>query len=79
MTRNLHPLTLALHRGGRRADPANGAVAVPIFATTSYQFEDTDHASRLFALEEDGGSHPEGCQLRPGRLRTEKRVEGGRR
>ena len=54
MSRSLHPLTLAVHGGTRRADPANGAVAVPIFATTSYQFQNTDHASRLFALEEDG-------------------------
>ncbi len=38
----------------RRADPASGAVAVPIVQTTSYQFRDTDHASRLFALEEIG-------------------------
>ena len=46
--------TLALHGGAYRADPASGAVAVPIYQTTSYQFQDTDHASRLFALEELG-------------------------
>ena len=46
--------TLALHGGSYRADPATGAVAVPIYQTTSYQFQDTDHASRLFALEEIG-------------------------
>jgi len=46
--------TLALHGGGFRADPATGAVAVPIYQTTSFQFQDTDHASRLFALEELG-------------------------
>ena len=46
--------TLALHGGTYRADPASGAVAVPIYQTTSYQFQDTDHASRLFALEEIG-------------------------
>ena len=46
--------TLALHGGGYRADPSTGAVAVPIYQTTSYQFQDTDHASRLFALEEIG-------------------------
>lgn len=46
--------TLALHGGSYRADPATGAVAVPIYQTTSYQFHDTDHASRLFALEEIG-------------------------
>ncbi|MFD2250145.1 O-acetylhomoserine (thiol)-lyase [Pseudochelatococcus lubricantis] len=48
------PETLALHGGTYRADPATGAVAVPIYQTTSYQFIDTDHAERLFALEEIG-------------------------
>jgi O-acetylhomoserine (thiol)-lyase len=45
----LHPETLALHAGWR-ADPATGAVAPPIYQTTSYQFESTEHASDLFAL-----------------------------
>lgn len=49
-----HPETLALHGGTYRADPVSGAVAVPIYQTTSYQFQDTGHASRLFALEENG-------------------------
>ena len=49
----LKPETLALHAGWR-ADPATGAVAVPIYQTTSYQFRDTDHASALFALQELG-------------------------
>ncbi len=48
------PETLALHGGSYRADPTTGAVAVPIYQTTSFQFQDTDHASRLFALEELG-------------------------
>lgn len=48
-----HPATIALH-AGYRADPATGAVAVPIYQTTSYQFRDTDHASALFALQELG-------------------------
>jgi O-acetylhomoserine (thiol)-lyase len=46
--------TLALHGGPYRSDPTTGAVAVPIYQTTSYQFQDTGHASRLFALEEIG-------------------------
>src|SRR4051812_5056324 len=46
--------TLALHGGSYRADPTSGAVAVPLYQTTSYQFQNTDHASRLFALEEVG-------------------------
>src|ERR1700733_1809973 len=48
-----HPETIALHAGWR-ADPATGAVAVPIYQTTSYQFRDTEHASNLFALKELG-------------------------
>ncbi|EEW24313.1 O-acetylhomoserine aminocarboxypropyltransferase/cysteine synthase family protein [Rhodobacter ferrooxidans] len=48
-----HPETLALH-AGYRADPTTGAVAVPIYQTTSYQFRDTEHASALFALQELG-------------------------
>ncbi|MCW6511999.1 O-acetylhomoserine aminocarboxypropyltransferase/cysteine synthase family protein [Lichenifustis flavocetrariae] len=53
-TDSLHFETLALHGGTYRSDPATGAVAVPIYQTTSYQFHDTDHAARLFALEELG-------------------------
>ncbi|OPY82739.1 MAG: Methionine gamma-lyase [Smithella sp. PtaU1.Bin162] len=45
--------TLVLH-GGQEADPATGARAVPIYQTTSYNFRDTDHAARLFALTETG-------------------------
>ncbi|WP_145143544.1 O-acetylhomoserine aminocarboxypropyltransferase/cysteine synthase family protein [Roseomonas gilardii] len=50
---SLHPDTLALH-GGWRADPTHGAVAVPIYQTTSYQFESSEHARRLFGLEQLG-------------------------
>jgi O-acetylhomoserine (thiol)-lyase len=53
-TDSRHFETLALHGGSYRADPTTGAVAVPIYQTTSYQFQDTAHASRLFALEEIG-------------------------
>ncbi len=51
---NLAPETLALHGGSYRADPSSGAVAVPIYQTTSYQFRDTEHADSLFALDEVG-------------------------
>lgn len=50
---NLHPQTVCLH-AGYRSDSATGAVAPPIYQTTSYQFESTEHARRLFALEEPG-------------------------
>jgi O-acetylhomoserine (thiol)-lyase len=53
MTNSKHAATLALH-AGYRADPATGAVAVPIYATTAYQFKDADHAANLFALKEFG-------------------------
>ncbi len=46
--------TLALHGGTWRADPETGAVAVPVYQTTSFQFKDTEHADRLFSLEELG-------------------------
>ena len=45
--------TLALH-AGQRPDPATGARAVPIYQTTSYVFEDVDHAASLFNLERVG-------------------------
>jgi O-acetylhomoserine (thiol)-lyase len=48
-----HPETLALHAGWRR-DSATNAVAVPIYQTTSYQFDSSQHASNLFALKELG-------------------------
>lgn len=51
--RKLHPETLALHAGWR-ADPATGAVAPPIYQTTSYQFESAEHAADLFALRKLG-------------------------
>ncbi len=45
--------TLAIH-GGQEPDPTTGSRAVPIYATTSYVFKDTEHAARLFALQEFG-------------------------
>ena len=52
-TQSHHAETMLLHAGWR-ADPATGAVAVPIYQTTSYQFRDTEHAANLFALKELG-------------------------
>ena len=45
--------SLLLH-GGHEPDPTTGSRAVPIYQTTSYQFNDTDHAANLFALKEFG-------------------------
>jgi O-acetylhomoserine (thiol)-lyase len=53
-TNSKHPETIALHGGSYRADPATTSVAVPIYQTTSYQFNSTEHAANLFALKELG-------------------------
>jgi O-acetylhomoserine (thiol)-lyase len=45
--------TRALH-AGYDPDPTTGARAVPIYQTTSYTFEDTEHAASLFALQQFG-------------------------
>lgn len=49
----INPETLALH-AGYRADPATNSVAVPIYQTTSYQFDNAEHAQKLFSLQELG-------------------------
>ena len=49
----LRPETQALH-AGQAADPTTNARAVPIYATTSYVFDDAAHAARLFGLQEFG-------------------------
>jgi O-acetylhomoserine (thiol)-lyase len=45
--------TLAVH-AGQSPDPATGSRAVPIYQTTSYLFQNADHAGRLFGLQEFG-------------------------
>jgi len=50
---NLRPETQALH-AGQTPDPTTKARAVPIYATTSYTFDDAAHAARLFGLQEFG-------------------------
>ena len=47
------PETLALH-AGQKPDPTTNSRAVPIYQTSSYVFNDTDHAARLFGLQEFG-------------------------
>ena len=51
--RNLKYETLQLH-AGQEPDPTTGSRAVPIYQTTSYEFDDTEHAATLFALKEFG-------------------------
>ncbi len=52
-TRKLGFTTRQLH-AGQQPDPATGSRAVPIYQTTSYQFNNTEHAANLFALKEFG-------------------------
>ncbi|TDQ80974.1 O-acetylhomoserine sulfhydrylase [Dongia mobilis] len=53
MSASKHPETIVLHVGHRR-DSATNSVAVPIYQTTSYQFDDTAHAADLFGLKRFG-------------------------
>src|SRR5215203_398031 len=50
---NLHFETLQLH-AGQEIDPTTRSRAVPIYQTTSYTFNDSEHGARLFALKEFG-------------------------
>jgi O-acetylhomoserine (thiol)-lyase len=77
-TTSKHPETIALHGGSYRADPATTAVAVPIYQTTSYQFNSTEHAANLFALKELGNIYTR--IMNPTQAVLEERVaafEGG--
>ena len=47
------PGTIAVH-GGQSIDPTTKARAVPIYQTTSYVFDSTEHAAKLFGLQEMG-------------------------
>ena len=76
-TKSRKPETVALH-AGYRSDPATGAVAVPIYQTTSYQFNSTEHAGNLFALKELGNIYTR--IMNPTQAVLEERVaalEGG--
>jgi O-acetylhomoserine (thiol)-lyase len=53
MSKSKNPETIVLHAGYRK-DPATKAVAVPIYQTTSFQFDSTEHAANLFGLKEFG-------------------------
>ncbi|MCC6157811.1 MAG: homocysteine synthase [Deltaproteobacteria bacterium] len=53
MSETLRPESLALH-AGQMSDPTTNARAVPIYQTSSYVFNDSDHAANLFGLKEFG-------------------------
>ena len=70
--------TLQLHAGQEQADPATGARAVPIYASTSYVFHDTQHAADRFGLKEPGNIY--GRLTNPTQSVFEERIaalEGG--
>jgi O-acetylhomoserine (thiol)-lyase len=72
-----HPDTLAIH-AGQVVDPTTNARAVPIYATTSYVFNNTEHAANLFGLREFGNIYSR--IMNPTNDVLEKRVaelEGG--
>ncbi len=69
--------TVALH-AGQKPDPTTGSRAVPIYQTTSYVFNNTEHAANLFALKEFGNIYTR--LMNPTNDVFEKRVaeiEGG--
>ena len=75
---NYHFETIQLHGGQECPDPATGARAVPIYATTSYVFEDCSQAAARFALSEPGNIY--GRLTNPTQEVLERRVaalEGG--
>src|SRR5260221_10383750 len=53
MSNNLHFETLQLH-AGQQIDPATKSRAVPIYQTTSYAFDNSEHAANLFGLRAFG-------------------------
>ena len=70
--------TRQIHVGQEQADPATGARALPIYQTTSYVFNDTEHAKNLFALSELGNIYTR--IMNPTQDAIEKRLaslEGG--
>ena len=69
--------TNALH-AGQDADPTTGSRAPPIYQTTSYEFEDAEHAADLFGLREPGNIYSR--IMNPTNAMLEKRLatlEGG--
>jgi len=69
--------TRSLH-AGQKPDPTTGARAVPIYQTTSYVFENTEHAAALFALQQFGNVYTR--IMNPTQAVLEERVaslEGG--
>ncbi|WP_323173096.1 O-acetylhomoserine aminocarboxypropyltransferase/cysteine synthase family protein [Natrialba sp. PRR66] len=69
--------TNSIH-AGQASDPTTGARAPPLYQTTSYEFDDTDHAAALFGLEEFGNIYSR--IMNPTNAMLEERIaelEGG--
>jgi O-acetylhomoserine (thiol)-lyase len=78
MSRKFRPETIALHAGSTKGDPTTTSRAVPLYQTTSYVFNNTDHAAKLFGLQEFGNIYTR--LMNPTTDVLEKRVaelEGG--
>ena len=76
--RNLHFETKQLHVGQEQADPVTDARAVPIYASTSYVFHNSQHAADRFALRDPGNIY--GRLTNPTQAVFEERIaalEGG--
>ena len=54
MERKFQFETLQVHAGQEHPDPVTGARAVPIYQTTSYVFNDCQHAADRFGLRDNG-------------------------
>ena len=75
--RKLNFDTLQVH-AGQEVDPTTGSRAVPIYQTTSYVFDNVEHAANLFALKESGNIYTR--MMNPTTDVFEKRIaalEGG--
>ncbi len=77
MSHPYKPETLCV-QAGQQPDPSTNSTAVPVYRTTAYQFNSTEHAANLFALKELGNIYTR--LMNPTQDVLEKRVaelEGG--
>ncbi|GHT34107.1 O-acetylhomoserine aminocarboxypropyltransferase [Planctomycetales bacterium] len=78
MSKNYRLETLAVHAGQENPDPATNARAVPVYRTTAYNFNNSQHGANLFALKELGNIYSR--LMNPTNAVLEKRLaalEGG--
>ena len=63
--------TLAIHAGAQ-PDPTTGARATPIYQTTSFVFDDVDHAASLFGLQAKQGGDRKSTRLNSSHLKLSR-------